>query len=374
MADEPVIIVDEAGNEHEFPAGMDPKRAGAIVREKTYQPGKLANHTLSGDTGNYPEGVNPADRWQNKAAAGLEPLAHPQGVGDLAALAIPGGMGAALAPYLKPMQEGASKYGGAAVDLATSFLPKKGQAALKVLGELRPTNWHNPLTVAGRDARAAAESMKAVVPNLAEDIGPHVLRGADQFREPYQTPAPNAGQPTIDELRKAGVGKGSLDLLQGRKPMSSVTPIAAHETPAELHATTSPEAGQRLPHPAWSRINAQPAIEPMPSHGQTAPPNVADVNVSTPLGDPKVVHVNPKYPWSPEQSSQIRLGMSDWHSGAPSGTPAAKVAQGAHIEDHMLDQRYRQLLSDPKAALLLPLLAPQVREALLAQMHGEPQQ
>ncbi len=30
--DEPIIIVDDAGTEHEFPAGFDPQRAAAIVR------------------------------------------------------------------------------------------------------------------------------------------------------------------------------------------------------------------------------------------------------------------------------------------------------------------------------------------------------
>ena len=31
---EPIIIVDAEGNEHEFPAGFNPKRAAAIVRNK----------------------------------------------------------------------------------------------------------------------------------------------------------------------------------------------------------------------------------------------------------------------------------------------------------------------------------------------------
>lgn len=35
MADEPLIIVDAQGVEHEFPAGMDPKKAGAIIRAQT---------------------------------------------------------------------------------------------------------------------------------------------------------------------------------------------------------------------------------------------------------------------------------------------------------------------------------------------------
>lgn len=38
MTGQPIVIVDEQGIEHEFPAGMDPKRAGAIVRSRTTGP------------------------------------------------------------------------------------------------------------------------------------------------------------------------------------------------------------------------------------------------------------------------------------------------------------------------------------------------
>lgn len=38
MADEPVIIVDAKGTEHEFPAGFDPQRAAAIVRGQSQTP------------------------------------------------------------------------------------------------------------------------------------------------------------------------------------------------------------------------------------------------------------------------------------------------------------------------------------------------
>ncbi len=96
MDDEGIVIVDGDGNEHEFPVGMDPKRAAAIVREKTYKPGKLASHALSGDPGGYPEGVDPTQSQTSRIGHALEPLAHPQTTGDMLSLLIPAGAGTAI--------------------------------------------------------------------------------------------------------------------------------------------------------------------------------------------------------------------------------------------------------------------------------------
>lgn len=293
----------------------------------------------------YPEGEDPHHSPLGKLNYALEPLAHPQTASDLAGLAIPGGVPGAALDALKPLGQAAVKYGGAAVDAGTALLPMRARAAVKVLGELKPWTWNSPFTAAGREGRAAAASrafnelpLTKQMDQLPATEAPATTRGS---APPYQSPPPpaNSAPATLEELRKAGVGRGTMAEAQGQPWSAPFTPIASH-------------------------AQAAPLPEP--------PSNVAAVPVSTPLGNPRVTNVNPKYPWTPEQSSQIRLGLQDWHSGAAPGSKAARGAQNLHIEDANLDQRYRQLLDDPKAAWLLPLLAPQVRNALLAQMKSRP--
>lgn len=349
MADEPVIIVDDAGHEHEFPAGMDPKRAGAIVREKTYQPGKLATHAMSGDAGGYPEGVDPSQSPNSQIAAALEPLAHPQSATDFAGLAIPGGMGGALAPYLKPIQAGASKYGGAVAELATSFLPRKAQGALKVLGELTPSNWHNPLTVAGREGRATAASrafndlpLAEQMNHLPETPAPVTSRGAEP---PHQAPPPTAAPTLEDELRKAGVGEHSIGLMRQRQ-QGGITPMASHP--------------QAAPMPSLEPI-ANAADTPIPTRNPDKPfftaPEVAD---------------NLRRMHGSEQGSRMLYGSGGQALPRPEAQAAiTRLAPGPSrlpyaAEGRFLDQRFKQLIDDPKAAWLLPLLAPQVRQMLLS--------
>lgn len=275
---------------------------------------------------------NPGDTWSAATDAATRFATDPEKIGALA-----GGTGVALAAPALTRAAASTRLGQAATVGLSS-------AANRIPGikEAR-TAWAASAPIAPAAPTAAAD---AIQPMKASD-----------FLSSLQEMAPADRQAAM-AARTAAVKETAESPLEVTRRMR-----------AENRAATSPEAAERVPHPALARTNpaAAPAIEPMASH----PPNVADANVSTPLGDPRVTNVNPKYPWSPEQTSQIRLGMSDWHSGAPSGTPAARAGQNLHIEDHMLDQRYRQLLADPKKALLLPMLAPLLRKALMDQMQGQ---
>lgn len=110
MQDEPIIIVDDAGNEHEFPAGFDPKRAGEIVRKQT-----AATAPAPAKASTLPQGVMSNEDWAKLTAgekmqnllkwagkvvggtfmgpAGAEAVDHP--VATLAGAALPLGLGAA---------------------------------------------------------------------------------------------------------------------------------------------------------------------------------------------------------------------------------------------------------------------------------------
>jgi hypothetical protein len=88
-----VIIRDDAGTEHEFPAGFDPQRAAAIVRQQTMPTADaprddrgrpLVSSSLSDAP---PSGI--AQWFETKLRPMLEQVAHPQTIADIAALLIP---------------------------------------------------------------------------------------------------------------------------------------------------------------------------------------------------------------------------------------------------------------------------------------------
>lgn len=106
----------------------------------------------------------------NKVNQMLEPLANPKTASDFAGLLIPSGLGAPLAKMGAAAAETAGKYGDAIWELGKSFLPKKATDAIKVLSELNPSEWHSPLTVAGREARAH-EAVAGIVDRYLPNTG-----------------------------------------------------------------------------------------------------------------------------------------------------------------------------------------------------------
>lgn len=105
-------------------------------------------------------GVNEQEGDQPSALrSALTPLAHPSSAGDFASLLLPNEAGASImGRMVEPLAAGVKKYGGAAVDAATSMLPTRAMNGLRILGKLNPTEWNNPLTVAGREGRTTAAS------------------------------------------------------------------------------------------------------------------------------------------------------------------------------------------------------------------------
>lgn len=78
-------------------AGATDDEITGIIKEKYGRPvGHNTIAMLGTPSEPYAEGVNPADSWQNKAASGLEPLAHPKTAGDVAGLLIPSGIEGAI--------------------------------------------------------------------------------------------------------------------------------------------------------------------------------------------------------------------------------------------------------------------------------------
>lgn len=119
MADQLEAIVQRM-----IDAGESEDNIASVIKQirPPYQapPGHGSAAMLGGPGVPYAEGVNPAESWQNKAAAGLEPLAHPQTAGDMAGLLIPSGIGEAYGA-LKSGIKGYISAGSRAIEGAPSL-------------------------------------------------------------------------------------------------------------------------------------------------------------------------------------------------------------------------------------------------------------
>jgi len=227
--DQGIIIVGPDGTEHEFPAGMDPKKAAAIVRGQVqpakYEPDSPLLHHL-----NEQEGPAQAPDWKSKLGNALQPLAHPQSGADMSALMIPGEAGARImGKIIEPAAAAAGKYGGAALDIGKSFLPQSAQKAVGVLRQLNPSTWNSPLTAAGREGRAyagIADQVDRYLPNsggmpTSATITPN--GGRIPYAEPTPIATPKAAYSASDVTKlKALVGQGvpqelALKILQQSK-------------------------------------------------------------------------------------------------------------------------------------------------------------
>ncbi len=103
MADE-IVIRDDAGTEHVFPAGFDVQKAISIVRGANYKPDPTMQaktaRIFAEHAGALPMGYQaPSEKPEEpslltRVGQMLEPLAHPSSVGDIAGLLMPNALGA----------------------------------------------------------------------------------------------------------------------------------------------------------------------------------------------------------------------------------------------------------------------------------------
>lgn len=190
-------VIEFEGQQHHFPSDFTDAEISAAL--KSHAPATplstpSALDMLSGrvgrDTGS-PDGPQTPSTL-GKLNTMLQPMAHPQSLGDIGHLmmlpvdATRSAAGSIIGGMIRPAGTALSKYGGAAADVATSFLPAKARSALGVLKTLSPTEWNSPLTVAGREARAHA------------GVADQVTRGADMYAMPRTSSvvdrAPRAAQ------------------------------------------------------------------------------------------------------------------------------------------------------------------------------------
>lgn len=131
MADQEVIIVDDAGTEHIFPPGFDPKRAAGIVRQRATAPAEPAStpapaapdSAVKRFAASILPSTTPSDYWQGPAYA----IRHPIDSASLIANAVksdPVGAIPVVGQLKRAYEKGTSgNYAGAAGELTAAAAP-----------------------------------------------------------------------------------------------------------------------------------------------------------------------------------------------------------------------------------------------------------
>lgn len=318
---------------------------------------------------------SPVPDWKAKLATALETAAHPKEIGDLLPLLVPSGGAAAVGEALAPVGRAVAKYGGAATKLAgsaaTALLPPAvvtpARAALKVLGELNPSEWNNPLTVAGREGRSVEASRAFNALPLAEQMKQLPATPPPELRPPQPPPLrlvkpPEEGAVSVAGYPRTGttsppavapsvaavlsdVELARKEYAAGRLPKAMLDAVErkAAQAPAPV-AQTPPQAAPAPPVAA----NAAPASPPPApvAVAPEAPPNAAAVPVSgdvpravvpqTSAGIANAIWTaarDAKVTLSPTQNSAafqvVKAGMSPAEAVASVQAPAAATAKAA---------------------------------------------
>lgn len=201
-----------------------------------------------------------------KLAAELEHAALPDTGFDLTGLLLQGEAGGALMDrVVSPVARGIGKYGGATVDLLKALLPARARAAVEILHGLNPGSWNSPLTVAGREARAANTLPAQNARAIREFFGPET---------PAAPAAPirvNHAPPDVFERVNAAVRGEVAPGLDARMPNRSGVPTTAPgAVPPRM---TEQRLAQLLrEHDAAVAGTAVPKAKPIPA---AAPPAAA---------------------------------------------------------------------------------------------------
>jgi len=239
MADEQgaVIIRDDAGTEHEFPAGFDPQRAAAIVRGHPYQPRNvLAEGRASAATSGAPEGTEPSGLAQL-----LGPLAHPQTLTDFARLltlpvdsvkkAIAAAVSARVAP---PVTGGALSATGRGVE----HLGTELEGSAKMIGAADVLTSHKPIRAIALAAAPAA--LKATGRGLQRAGAALATPRAAAMEAATAEAAPAAAVPT--EFEAARAARAAANTLPDQRALNDAA-LAARRAAYQAGQQTLPPAG-----------------------------------------------------------------------------------------------------------------------------------
>lgn len=205
----------------------------------------------------------------------------------------------------------------------------------------------------GRPGEGAGE-IASILGQLA------IPEAVGRIRSSFTPPPPETvkGIP-VEDLKAAGVGDQSLDIMRNGRPKPAPT---QGRIQTQTPQPTYPTAGSSALQPEYQPVDApvappQPAqpqgaisptrqIELLQKFGGTAePPKVL------PLGQPRIMSLKETpTSWTPE-AARARLEFNDWHSGAEPGTPEAQSAQAMHRYDGETASRYKYLLDSPNGSV-----------------------
>ena len=226
MADEEVVIVDDQGTEHVFPAGFDPKKAAGIVRAQSIPSAKpptagemLANVPID-ESGAPLKGEGLGNALATNPL--IQSAARPGSIEDLIALAVPeeravANVGKALEPIGSALEKGAKAL-KKPLRLGGIFSGATGHIGPAIAEFVGPT----VAEYAGKATQAAGRGLKAIseweTPFKFGETAPAVSSPATAMRMGSSAPGGGAALSAEDiaAMKKKGFTDAMIADIQSR--------------------------------------------------------------------------------------------------------------------------------------------------------------
>lgn len=310
--------------------------------------------------------------WGQRLSDAGQSLAHPQTKGDIAGLLIPSGGAEVIGNALRPIGQAISKYGGAATKLAgsaaTALMPSSmvapARAALNVLGELKPSEWNSPLTVAGREGRAHA-AVAGMVERYKPNIGGAIDGGIPQGDLPQAAPVSSSATTSLSDADRALLAKKYPGLDPAKVDQQLRT--APTDRPP---ITVSPESAMQ-PDSPLQQPRAQVGAEQVGRQNGLTTQQVRDTTGPIRGEAPGAAAGMPSRPM--DRIVQKLIDMGPKGQGLPEAEREAYAAAGTSDKTRVQVQAYLDALR--RVGFIAPLAAaPDAIRGRLVQMIRGPEQ
>jgi hypothetical protein len=274
MADEQgeVVIRDNDGNEHVFPAGFDPQKAAAIVRQQTTRvAAPIMTPTGPAGTANTTDSPDAPD-WKANLAGAMDSAAHPQTAAEIGGLMLAPvdatrSVTAGLVPRAwQALKAAAGKSNGVASTASTPF---------RAIGEFNdelPTNNAKAIEEFWGGAKPPAPAPQGLTRITQPDVFDRV-NAATTKTSVSPTPAPAWTPEELASFKRQGITPEQQKLFApSAVPAAATAPEAGIQAPSPNQAPTppSPLQGPRVAAGA-ERVGKPLGLTKEAVRAQTAP-------------------------------------------------------------------------------------------------------
>lgn len=247
-----VVIVDNDGHEHVFPAGFDPKRAAGIVQQRTYKPDPLALAGSRRVTSDTPDKQLMLGRGLGDM---LQGAAHPETLGDVSSLLIPTGIGMGTTAIGEYANVGKRALAGGAT------LKKPAQLVGRMLGILKEDAFPPAVSDADKMLGRGGARPTPLLPQPAapgRSFDPVEAMLASERQAPAVGTTPTTGAQGLSAADRAQVAQQGLSpdaiakleaQLGGATPLKGTLRMNPTNPPITVDPGSLPQSWRDLPHP-----------------------------------------------------------------------------------------------------------------------------